>query len=76
MAERLNSGGAWRVTDKKSDNHPGYSGSANINGVLYFVDVWVKEVRGDKMLSMAFKKRDKQDLAEQPNKSNVDDLEP
>ena len=66
MADRLNSGAAWRNNDKKSERHPGYSGSANVEGVLYFVDVWVKERdNGEKFLSMSFKKRDKQDGAAQ-----------
>lgn len=63
MAERVNSGAAWRVLDKKTEKHPGYSGTVNIAGILYFVDVWVKEGRDGKFLSMSFKKRDKQEGA-------------
>ena len=61
--ERFNNGAAWRVKDKKSDRHPGYSGTANVDGVLYFVDVWVKEHEGNKFLSFNFKKREKQEGA-------------
>jgi len=64
--ERINSGAAWRNKDKKSDRHPGYSGSVNIEGVLYFVDAWVKEQsNGEKFISLAFKRRDKQEGAAQ-----------
>lgn len=64
MAERFNSAGAWYNHDKKTDKHPSYSGTANVDGVLYFVDVWVKDRgTGEKFLSMAFKKRDKQEDA-------------
>lgn len=69
--ERFNSGAAWRVVDKKSERHPGYRGTANVDGVLYFVDVWVKEQSdGNKFLSMSFKKRDKQEGAAILDKSD------
>lgn len=68
--ERVNSGSAWRVKEKKSERHPGYSGTANIDGVLYFVDVWVKEHAGDKFLSFSYKKRDKQEGAAQLDESD------
>lgn len=62
--ERVNSASAWRVADKKSDRHPGYSGTANIDGVLYFLDLWVKERdNGEKFMSMSFKRREKQEGA-------------
>ena len=75
MAERYNSGGAWRNVDKKKETSPGYSGTVNIEGTLYFVDVWVKEAQEGKMLSMAFKKRDKQEGATQaPITAEADDV--
>lgn len=58
---KVNTGSAWAVIDKKSEKHPGYSGTVNVDGVLHFCDVWVKEWEGKKFLSMSFKKRDKQD---------------
>lgn len=63
MTERVNSGAAWRVENKKSEKHAGYSGTINIEGTLYFIDVWVKDHAGNKFLSMAFKRRDKQEGA-------------
>lgn len=63
-SERLDSGAAWRVKDKKTEKHPGYSGTLNVGGVLYFIDTWVKETsNGEKFLSFAIKKRDKQEGA-------------
>jgi len=70
---RLNTGAAWKVKEKKSDKHPGYSGTMNIDGVLYFVDVWVKDTNtGEKFLSMSVKKRDKQEGAAQREVANDD----
>ena len=70
MAERFNNGAAWRVVEKKTEKHPRYSGTANVDGVLYFVDVWVKEGRDGKFLSMSFKKKDKQEGATVPDEND------
>jgi hypothetical protein len=71
MAERYNSAGAWYNHDKKSEKHPSYSGSANVEGVLYFVDVWVKDRgNGEKFLSMSFKLKEKQENAAQLDPSD------
>ncbi len=71
MADRLNTAAAWRNNDKKTERHPGYSGTANVEGVLYFVDVWVKQRdNGEKFLSMSFKKRDKQEGAARADASD------
>jgi hypothetical protein len=73
--ERYNSGAAWKVKDKRTEKHPSYTGTINVDGVLYFADVWVKETRlGDKFLSMSFKKRDKQEGAEQKPVDELDDV--
>jgi hypothetical protein len=55
-----NTGSLFRVEDRKSDTHPEYSGSALIEGVEYFVDAWVNEVKsgakaGKKYFSFKFK---------------------
>lgn len=60
----VNCGSAWRVKHKKSEKHPGYTGTLNVDGVLYFIDTWVKETEeGEKFLSFAVKKRNKQEGA-------------
>jgi len=67
MITRANSGSAFKVEDKKSDRHPAYSGTVNVEGVLHFVDLWVKKTEtGKTFLSFSFKKRDKQEDAVQP----------
>lgn len=55
-----NTGSLFRVEDRKSDTHPEYSGSALIDGVEYFMDAWVNEVKsgpktGKKYFSFKFK---------------------
>jgi hypothetical protein len=76
MAERHNSGSIWYNTDKKSDKHPGYSGTLNADGVLYFVDAWVRKTAdGKPWISLAVKRRDKQEGAEQrPELRESDDV--
>lgn len=60
-----NTGSLFRVEDRKSDTHPEYSGSALIEGVEYFVDAWVNEVKsgpkaGKKYFSFKFKPKQQQ----------------
>lgn len=60
-----NTGSLFRVEDRKSDTHPEYSGSALIDGVEYFVDAWVNEVKsgpkaGKKYFSFKFKPKQQQ----------------
>lgn len=62
MAERYNQGSAWFNKEKTKETQSSYRGTVNIEGVLHFVDVWVKPAKdGNKFLSFSFKKREKQD---------------
>jgi hypothetical protein len=47
---------------KENDKHPDYKGSAEINGVQYWVSGWIKTPNsgGNKFLSMSFKAKDEQ----------------
>jgi hypothetical protein len=46
---------------KTTDQHPGMTGSALIDGIAYFVDSWTNVAGdGNKYLSLKFKRRDKQ----------------
>jgi hypothetical protein len=66
MAERYNSGGAFRNDRKTKPTQAGYTGTMNVEGVLYFVDVWVKDSSknpGEKFLSFSLKRKDKQEGA-------------
>jgi len=61
MTERVNSGAAWYNKDRLTEKHPSYSGTINIEGILYFIDIWPRKTEdGRTWLSMAFKKKTKQ----------------
>jgi hypothetical protein len=53
-----NSGSLFQNKDKKTDNHPDYSGSIRIDGKDYWLSGW-KKVSNDKpWLSLAIKPKD------------------
>ena len=54
--QRDMSGALFNNKDKKTDNHPGYTGNCMINGQEFRVAAWVKTPKkgGDKFLSLAF----------------------
>lgn len=54
-------GSLFKNERKTTDQHPGMTGSALIDGVAYFVDSW-KNVAGDgsPYLALKFKRKDKQ----------------
>lgn len=70
MAERYNNGVGWFNQERKSDKHPQFSGSINVEGVEYFIDTWVKDSTrydGEKFLSFSVKRKDKQEgVAQKP----------
>ena len=61
MAERKDMSGAlFKNHPKKSETHPDYTGSAIIEGVDYFMDAWINEIKngdkaGQKYVSVKFK---------------------
>ena len=60
--QRDNSGSLFRNTEKKSDKHPDYSGTAMIDGTEMFMDAWLKESEnGRKWMSFSFKPKQKQE---------------
>ena len=78
MAEYDNTdkGSLFKNKDRKSDKHPEYNGSINIQGVEYWLSAWVKESKkdGSKYFSLAVKQKEKQapkpKQANQANESN------
>ena len=62
---KVNSGNIFKNEDPEKGAP--YSGEANVNGVLYFVDAYVNEGNKGKYFSFKFKKKNKQD-GEQPLK--------
>ena len=54
-----NTGSLFQNKEKKSDNHPDYSGSMRINGVDHWISGWRKTSgNGTQFLSLAFKPKD------------------
>ena len=53
----------WKNTKKETDKHPDYTGTVNIDGVDYFVDLWKKSQDAPEkapVLSGKVKRKDKQ----------------
>lgn len=53
-----NRGAMFRNKDRKSDKHPEYSGSVNVEGVDYWLSGWVKEGKSGKFFSLSLKPKD------------------
>lgn len=57
--QRPETGSIFPNDKKASDNHPGWKGSALIDGVEYWVSGWVKQTgEGKKWVSLAFTAKD------------------
>lgn len=53
------SGSAFRNNNKRTDNHPDFTGEAKIDGQLYWFSVWLKQDKNGKpWLSSVYKKKD------------------
>lgn len=53
----------WKNTQKETEKHPDYTGTVNIGGVDYFVDLWKKSQDAPEkapVLSGKVKRKDKQ----------------
>jgi len=56
--QRENSGALFRNDRKEKDTHPDYNGTANIEGVDYYINAWLKEGKSGKFFSFSFKRKD------------------
>jgi hypothetical protein len=56
--DNTNRGVLFRAKERKSDKHPEYSGSVNIEGVEYWLDGWVKDGKSGKFFSLSVKPKD------------------
>ena len=63
--QRDNSGSIFVNDRKEKDTHPDRSGTAMIDGVMYYVSGWIKEGQKGKFMSLAFKRKDDQPVSEQ-----------
>ncbi len=54
-----NSGSISKNDRKQQPKHPDYRGSANIDGLEYWISGWVKDGQNGKFLSLAFQLKEK-----------------
>ena len=50
-----NSGILFKNKDKKEERHADYSGTAEVDGVDYYINAWIKEGKAGKFFSLSFK---------------------
>ena len=63
--QRDNSGSVFVNDRKEKDTHPDRTGTAMIDGVMYYVSGWIKQGSKGQFLSLAFKRKDDQPAREQ-----------
>lgn len=56
--QRDNSGTVFVNDRKESEKHPDRTGTAMIDGVMYYVSGWIKEGAKGKFMSLAFKRKE------------------
>lgn len=56
--QRDNSGSIFVNDRKEKDTHPDRTGTAMIDGVMYYVSGWIKQGSKGQFLSLAFKRKD------------------
>ncbi len=72
--DNTNTGALFRAKEQKTDKHPGYTGTINIEGVEYWLSGWVKESeKAGKYFSLSVKRKDEKP-AEKP-KPSIHDME-
>lgn len=64
--QRDNSGSVFVNDRKEKDTHPDRTGTAMIDGVMYYVSGWIKDGAKGKFMSLAFKRKDEQPQAAAP----------
>lgn len=63
--QRDNSGSIFKNDRKEKDSHPDRTGTAMIDGVMYYVSGWLKTGAKGQFLSLAFKRKDQDQPREQ-----------
>jgi hypothetical protein len=56
--QRDNSGSIFVNDRKEKDTHPDRTGTAMIDGVMYYVSGWLKQSAKGQFLSLAFKRKE------------------
>jgi uncharacterized protein (DUF736 family) len=59
--DNTNQGALFKVDEQKSEKHPGYTGTLNVEGREFWLSGWVNESKsGKKYLSLKVKAKDEQ----------------
>ena len=63
--DNTNRGALFKNAEKKTDKHPDYSGSLNVDGADFFLDAWIKKSEsGRTFMSVSVKRKEKQQEAQ------------
>ena len=60
-----NRGNLFKNKEREKETSAEYTGEANIDGILYFMDAWVNDGANGKYFSIKFNKKKKQEGAAQ-----------
>lgn len=74
--QRDNSGTIFKNNRKEKDTHPDYNGTVMVGGVLYYINLWVKEGQNGKFFSVGFKPKHPAGSGETPIQKAVPELRP
>jgi hypothetical protein len=69
-----NSGALFKADPaKKAENpkRPDYEGSAEVDGVDYWISAWIKEGKSGKFMSLAFKPKDERPAQRRPDADDI-----
>jgi len=72
--DKTNRGGIWLNTEKKTDKHPDYKGSLNVEGNEYWISCWKRSEDGNRnapLLAIAVTEK-KERKAHQPRDAALD----
>ncbi len=74
--QRDNSGSMFKNERKEKETHPDRTGTAMIDGVMYYVSGWLKQGSKGQFLSLAFKRKDQDQPAQSSRSDDMNDDSP
>jgi uncharacterized protein (DUF736 family) len=71
--DNTNSGALFKNEDKKSDKHPDYRGSLDVQGVDHWVSAWIKTSKaGKKYMSLSIQPKEERESTPAHTNRNED----